>query len=89
MILSPEDGATFAPDETINLQGQGLYLEENQPETEALVWTSSKDGELGTGTIVDNPRLSPGSHHITLIAGTGERAGKSTISIQIRGEAKE
>jgi hypothetical protein len=88
MILSPEDDATFASNEPVTLQGQGFYLEENRAETEALVWTSSKDGELGKGMILQVSKLSPGSHRIMLTAGTGERAGKATIKIRIGREAK-
>lgn len=89
IILAPEDGATFAPDEMVLLRGQGFYLEENRAETEALVWTSSKDGELGRGMTVQIPRLSPGTHRITLTASTGERAGEATVSIQIGKGSKQ
>jgi hypothetical protein len=84
MILSPDDGDTFNEESPVLLQGQGFYMEENKAETEALVWTSSRDGELGRGTIVQTSKLSSGRHGITLVAGTGHRAGKATVSIHIR-----
>lgn len=83
MIFLPQDGATFASESSILFQGQGFYMEESKAETEDLIWTSSKDGELGRGAILQTGRLSPGPHDITLIAGTGRRAGKATISIQV------
>jgi hypothetical protein len=89
MIFAPEDGTEFAPDEPVLLRGQGSYMEENTAETEALVWTSSQDGELGRGMSLEVPNLSSGFHRITLTAGTDERAGKATISIRIGREAKQ
>jgi hypothetical protein len=83
MIFSPGDGAEFAPNESILFRGQGFFMEENTPETEALFWTSSIDGEIGKGMLVEVLKLSIGSHRITLTAGTGERAGKATISIKV------
>lgn len=89
MILAPEDGATLGSDEPVLMRGQGFYLEENKAETEALIWTSSKDGELGRGMTVQIPKLSPGSHRITLTASIGKRAGKATVSIQIDKRSKQ
>jgi hypothetical protein len=83
MIFSPQDGATFAQESPILLEGQGFYMEENKAEIEALVWTSSRDRELGRGTLVQTRKLSSGRHDITLVAGTGRRAGKATVSIHI------
>jgi hypothetical protein len=83
MILAPEDGSEFAEGETAILQGQGFYLEENRPELEALEWRSSVDGPLGRGGLLELPNLSPGAHTITLVAGTGDRAGESTVEIRI------
>jgi hypothetical protein len=85
MILSPVEGDQFAPDKPLLLRGQGFDMENNTAETEALFWTSSIDGELGKGMLVEVPRLSIGSHSITLTAGTGTRAGKATIPIQVIG----
>jgi hypothetical protein len=89
MILAPEDGSSFAIGELVLLQGQGYYLEEQQAETEELVWTSSQAGELGRGMTVEVKGLSPGLHRITLRAGTGERAGEASISIGIGGETDQ
>jgi hypothetical protein len=67
-ILAPEDGATFPLGQAIWLRGQGFHLEEQRPELEDLTWTSSIDGELGSGSVVEvGP--SQGRHDITLRAG--------------------
>jgi len=81
MIFAPADGASFGAEEKVLLRGQGFYLEENQAETERLIWTSSIDGELGKGATLFVSALSPGHHRITLIAGTGKRAGEATTSV--------
>ena len=83
MILSPEEGTEFAVNEPVPLRGQGFYLEEGVPETEALRWVSSQDGDLGWGMSLEVASLSPGFHEITLAAGLGERAGTASIAIRV------
>ena len=83
MILSPEEGAELAPDEPVLFQGQGYYLEEARPELEALRWSSSVDGPLGEGTLVQLPGLSPGDHEVVLEAGEGERIGRARTAIRV------
>ena len=80
LILAPEEGATVGAGETVTLQGQGYYLEEREPELEQLDWSSSVDGALGTGPVLD-VALSPGTHQITLRAGTRERRCEATVGV--------
>lgn len=82
LILGPADGAVVERGSPLRLRGQGLYLEEGVPERESLSWTSSRDGALGRGMVVD-ARLSPGEHRIELTAGTGARAGTASIRVTI------
>lgn len=84
MVLSPEDGASFAEGESILFQGQGYYLEESRPELEALEWESSRAGALGRGPVL-TLSLPVGAHRITLVAGEAERAGRSSINIAVHG----
>jgi hypothetical protein len=81
MVLSPSDQANVNG-RFVTFQGQGYYLEENAPELEALTWTSSLDGKLGTGRVVQTP-LSKGTHDITLTVGSGQRQGKTSIVVQV------
>jgi hypothetical protein len=81
-IVSPEDGATLPAGEPVLLHGQGYHLEQARPETEALSWTSSVDGDVGTGEMVMTA-LSPGSHELTLSACSGKRRGEATITVQV------
>jgi hypothetical protein len=85
LITAPSDGTNIEPGQEVTLQGQGFYLEENEPESQQLTWSSSRDGELGTGRIVVVPRLSPGEHQITLTAGSGERAGTAMLTLYVGG----
>ena len=85
MIFAPKDGATLAAGQAVALRGQGFYLEENRPETRALLWKSSRDGELGQGMAVDAPGLSPGEHEITLTVAQGRRAGTAIIKVYVQG----
>ena len=64
-IVSPPSGTSIPADRAVWLQGQGLHLEEERAELEQLVWTSSIDGQLGTGPLVE-VHLSLGEHWITL-----------------------
>lgn len=83
LILGPTDGTRVELGRALRLRGQGVYLEENAPETDALLWTSDRDGELGRGMVLEVEALSPGEHRIALTAGTGERAGTRAIRVTI------
>lgn len=65
LILSPTDGAIFAPYELIQFSGRAVDLEENVDE-EDMVWTSSLDGIIGSGREVETMSLRPGIHTILL-----------------------
>lgn len=79
MILSPADQARVQG-KWVTLRGQGYYLEEDRPELSALEWTSSLDGKIGNGRIIQ-VKLSPGAHTITLVAGRGSRQGSASITL--------
>lgn len=65
MLLAPADGTRVTGDAEIELVGQGFETEKRQAEFDDLSWTSSIDGDLGTGHR-RRVRLSPGEHQITL-----------------------
>jgi len=66
----------------VTFHGQGYFLEEEKPEFVQLSWTSSRDGKLGTGSVVQTP-LSKGTHDITLLVGEGARQGSASIVLQV------
>jgi hypothetical protein len=83
VIFSPREGVRLSPDRPVVLHGQGFYLEEGRAEVDALHWSSSLDGELGSGRMLTLARLSPGAHRITLTAGRADRAGHSSVSVTV------
>jgi hypothetical protein len=82
VIISPEDGARLTASETVALRGQGVWLEEDSVEREALAWHSSVDGDVGGGAALD-VALTPGEHRLTLTAGEGRRAGSTSVAVQV------
>lgn len=83
MILAPESGLAIAEGETLHLQGQGFWLEDQRPEFEALLWSSSLAGPLGSGPTADVIGLEDGKHEITLEAGEGNRVGRATVEVVV------
>lgn len=80
VILHPIDGEELARD--VALVGNGWWREEGRPELEALTWASDVQGELGHGRHV-TARLEPGTHKITLHAGTEDRAGEKSVTVHV------
>lgn len=77
-IISPPSGA-IAAGTTLVLQGSGVSLQDGILNGLALVWSSSKDGVLGTGnTLMINP--TPGQHVITLTV-TDSNGNTATASV--------
>lgn len=74
IILSPQQGDSFAPDTMVTLQGEGIDPEDGTLSGPDLMWFSDRDGFLGSGTsiqvILSGPDVacSPEyvSHTITL-----------------------
>lgn len=65
-ITSPEDESSFIVGESVLFAGTGEDPEEGSLSGEDLVWTSDKDGEIGTGTSFSTDELSINTHSITL-----------------------
>jgi hypothetical protein len=83
MILAPEHDVTLSRDQPVRFQGQGYYLEERRGEVKLLDWTSSVDGPLGRGAVLEVVGLAPGVHEITLTAGSEGRAGVASLTIRV------
>ena len=84
MILFPQDGATVGSREPVLFRGQGYYMDQQRPETQKLHWSSSKDGTLGHGAVLHVRKLSPGTHQISLTAGSDKNKRTSTIKIDVK-----
>ena len=65
-ITNPVDGDAYAAGASISLQGTGTDVEDGNLSGTSLVWTSSLNGALGTGSPLSVSTLSSGDHTITL-----------------------
>jgi len=83
-IVAPEDGATFGKGVEVRFSGTGNDAEDGALTGTALKWTSSLDGELGTGATLASTTLASGLHRITLTAtdSTGDQ-GAASVSVRV------
>jgi len=81
-LTSPSSGTTFTEGKTVSFIGSGTDPEDGQLTGTALIWTSDKDGHLGTGESFTKNDLSVNSHTITLTVRDSEGAA-GTASIEI------
>jgi len=83
-ITSPSEGATY--DEGVSIQFIGS-VDDNEDDpfpSDWMVWTSSRDGQIGTGESFSRSDLSVGSHTITLTAtDSGYLTDTETVSITV------
>ncbi|MEN8158595.1 MAG: Ig-like domain-containing protein [Myxococcota bacterium] len=83
-ILSPASGSVFRETDQIIFSGSA-----DDPETGdvsgTLVWTSSKDGEIGLGPSFSASGLSRGKHKLTATAtDPGGKPGSAELELRIR-----
>lgn len=82
-IETPIAGASFTAGERIPLAGSGYDPQDQDLLDEQLSWSSDKDGPLGNGTLI-YPRLSAGTHTITLTATNSlDMTGTTTVEISM------
>ena len=83
-ISSPAD-TFFNEGENIIFSGTGTDVEDGQLNDNELVWTSSIDGIIGSGSTLITSVLSPGDHDITLAAtdSSGATVTSSPVMVQI------
>jgi len=82
-ITSPVDGSIFDYGFTIDFAGTASDTEDGDL-TATLVWTSSIDGQIGTGGSFSSTTLSDGNHTITAeVTDTGEATGSDSVSITV------
>jgi hypothetical protein len=81
VILAPDDGANLTAEIPVALAGQAFHWEDPGMTTEDLEWTSTLDGTLGTGPLLD-VSLSPGDHVISLrVVGDEGRPASVVVSV--------
>jgi len=82
VINNPIDGNNFEVGEEISFACSATDLTDGTLTGDSLVWTSSRDGEIGTGSEFTRNDLSEGTHEITLSA-TNSLGKMGTYSITI------
>lgn len=80
-INSPVNGSQLAENAWVNFSGSALDPEDGILPGDSLVWSSDKDGVLGSGLELVTRPLSLGTHNITLKAtdSTGKTAATGII----------
>ena len=81
-IVSPLNGASFGSGATILFEGTASDAEDGNI-TESLVWTSTIDGQIGTGGSFSK-LLSDGSHSISAtVTDVGGKTGSAVVLITV------
>ena len=85
IISNPSDGNnTYAEGEEIGFGGSGNDPEDGHLSGNSFVWTSSRDGQIGTGESFTRDDLSVGTHTITLtVIDTAGAKGSVSITLSI------
>ncbi len=84
-ILSPVENAVFEEGREITFQGTGIDVEDGVLLNGSLVWTSSRQGQIGTGNSFSLSNLQAGMHIITLTA-TDLDGSTGTASVTIKAQ---
>ena len=87
-ISAPSANGSFAQGSAVSFAGMGSDPEDGALSGASLVWTSSRDGQIGTGTAFTRSTLTVGTHVITLTArdskgATGTAARTITVTAVI------
>ena len=83
-VTSPPNGASYAQGASVTFSGTGSDAEDGSLAGASLVWTSSLDGQIGTGASFSTSALSVGTHAITLTAKDSKGAtGTATRTITV------
>ncbi len=82
-ITAPADGASFNEGDLVSFTGTADDTEDGDIKA-SLVWTSSLDGQIGTGSGFSTSSLSTGTHTITAsVTDSGGLSGDDTITISV------
>ena len=81
-ITFPPNGSTYDFGAAITFSGTGSDFNDGDLTGSALVWTSNRDGQIGTGETFTKSDLSSGVHTITLTA-TNSKSQTRTATVTI------
>lgn len=79
-LIAPAPGTSAAEDRPVQLMAQAWHMEENKPGFDGIFWSSSINGALGEGAVIE-VTLSPGHH--TLIATRGDISDETSIEVVV------
>jgi hypothetical protein len=65
-LISPASGASFSQGQNVTFLGAGTDTQDGVLSGNSIVWTSSRDGQIGTGVAFQKNNLTLGTHTITL-----------------------
>ena len=82
-ISTPLTATTVTYGQPILFQGSGYDVDSGYLPTEALVWVSDRDGQVGSGATFSNTTLSVGTHLIEL-RGINHQGNSASDAIQIQ-----
>jgi hypothetical protein len=83
-ITAPSSEARFLAGESVGFEGGGSDSEDGVLAASSLVWTSDKDGHIGTGASFSLTDLSLGVHRVELVATDSEGASDmATVTLVI------
>ncbi|HSH69483.1 MAG TPA: hypothetical protein VK997_06170, partial [Deferrisomatales bacterium] len=82
VILQPGDQASVEEGTPVFLRGLATDPDQGSLGPDALVWSSDRDGALGSGVDLATGALSPGRHIVTLAA-TDDQGGFGATSITL------
>jgi len=86
-IDTPEDNAIYGVNAEVLFSGSATDTEDGDISGESLTWTSSIDGQIGTGTTFSTSSLTAGNHTITLSAVDSDgTTGTASIALTINDE---
>lgn len=82
-ISSPTDGSVFTVGQSVSLSGTATDPEDGSLSA-SISWSSSLDGNLGSGASISSTTLSAGTHTITAtVTDSGSLSASDTVSITI------
>jgi hypothetical protein len=67
-IVQPAHGAAFAQQALVQFEGRAYDVDDGMLDGAAIGWTSSLDGALGTGAVLNVGTLRAGTHMVTMRA---------------------
>ena len=85
--ILPVSGTAYIVSQTVTLEGSAFDPEDNVLGDAQLKWTSSLQGALGTGGMLQTTNLIPGTHVITLTATDSNNNSVTATTVITVGEA--